>query len=322
MAPASRDRLVLRVNEIYHDLENREYDGKHPDILEDEIQRWKRFGSRRLAGNRPAMDVLDLGCGTGFVPLQLKEWLGPEDRLTCADISAAMLEVCKSNLEAAGLPCRMTMAKLDGRGIPAADRSQDLVTVNAVMHHLSRPGDFCREIDRVLRPGGHVMVGHEPNRAHFAHRILAWNYWMLLPLADWKLFGYEILLRLGLFEPLRRPLEAVLPELRLHNRLMDAVNERLLAEGEIDSPLPAAGLSALLDANSPTAGGIHRERGFAREDFPALFPGYVLKEIETYKHLNKIHPEARWIKGYEGWLARRYPDHGSSLFCVLAKPLG
>ena len=320
MPPVSRDRLVLRVNEIYHDLENAEYDDKHPDIVENEIPRWKRLGSRILAGNRPPADVLDLGCGTGFVPIQLKEWLGPQDRLTCADISSVMLLVCKANLQAAGLPCRLEMAKLNGSRIPLADLSQDLVTVNAVMHHLSRPEDFAREIDRVLRPGGRVMVGHEPNRAHFKNALLVWSYWVLLPVADWKLFGYEILLRLGLFEPLRRLMGAFLPELKQHNRLMDAVNERLLAEGAIESRLGAAELSALLDANSPTAGGFHGERGFAREDFPVLFPGYAVEEFETYKHLNKIHARASWLKRYEEWLARRHPHHGSGLFCVMRKP--
>lgn len=319
MPTLPRDRLILRLNEIYHDLENRAYDGKHPDISDEEVPRWRRLGGEMLAGPRGAKDILDLGTGTGFVPLRLLEFLLPADRLTVADLSAEMLAACRANLEAAGAPCPIRTLKLDGERIDLPDASQDVVTVNAVMHHLADPALLCGEIRRVLRPGGSVLIGHEPNAAHFRRRFLAWNYWLVLPFADWKLFGYEIILRLGLFEALRGPLSRAVPELRRHNELLREVNEMLMAEGAIDRPLPAAELSSLLDAQSPTAGGLHADRGFTREGFQALFPGFDLEHCETYKHLNKIHPGAEWLRRYDGWLARRFPADGSSLTVRLRK---
>lgn len=318
----SRDALILKLNEIYHDLEHAAYDGKHPDILEVEVPRWRKVGLENLAGPRPAMDILDIGSGTGFVPLQLLDWLGPEDRLTCSDVSAVMLENCKANLMGAGLRADLRLLKLGGSTFDLPDHSQDLITVNAVMHHLPKPAETCLEIDRILRPGGRVVIGHEPTRTHLANRLLAWNYWLVLPIADPKLFGYEIILRLGLFEILRGPLGRWVPELERHNALLRAVNERLLKDGDIAAPLGAAKLSSLLDAQSPTAGGSHRDRGFARGDFATYFPGYVIGEFETYKHLNKIHPRYGWLRRYEDWLARRFPEDGSSLFCGLRKPGG
>jgi SAM-dependent methyltransferase len=321
MPTLPRDQLILRLNEVYHDLENRAYDGKHPDISETEVERWRRIGSSLLAGARADLDILDLGSGTGFVPLQLKEWLRKGDRLTCSDLSAGMLEACRSNLASAGVPCALHTLKLDGRGIGLPDRSQDLVTVNAVMHHLADPEAACREIHRILRPGGHVVIGHEPTLAYRERPALAWIYWCLLPLADWKLFGYEILLRLGLYNRLRGALGRVVPELRRHNQLVREVNASLIRSGDIDRPLEADAMSALLDAQSPTAGGVHPERGFSREGLSAMFPGYRLERYETYKHLDKIHPRAAWIRRFEERLAKRWPENGSSLFCVLEKPL-
>lgn len=315
----SRDQLILRLNEVYHDLENQAYDEKHPDILEDEIPRWQRIAADILAGTRPPVAALDVGCGTGFVPLQLREWLGPEDRLTCADLSTAMLTACRTNLEKAGLRCGLTMLKLDGRSIELPDRSLDLVTVNAVLHHLARPQDLCREIDRVLKPGGRVVVGHEPTRTHAASRFLVWNYRLLLPLVDPKLFVYEVILSLGLFEIMRGPLGRLVPELEHHNQLLRKVNDSLIASGHIREPLPAATLSSLLDVQSPTAGGLHHGRGFAREDFATYFPGYRIERFETYKHLGKINPRTGWLRKYEGWLAKRLPEAGSSLLCGLRK---
>lgn len=320
MPVLSLDQLVLRLNEVYHDLENQAYDHKHPDISEDEVPRWHRFGSELLADPRPAWNILDVGTGTGFVPRQLKEWLRPEDRFTCSDLSGAMLEECRRNLEQSGLACRIDLLKLDGKSIDLPDHSQDAVTINAVMHHLAKPEEMCAEIDRVLRPGGCVVIGHEPNRAHHARRLLVWNYWLVLPFADWKLFSYEVILRLGLFEALRKPLGRLVPELRRQNELVDIVNARLLAAGDIRKPLGAAEMSSLLDTNSPTAGGMHGERGFTREDFLAFLPGYGIVRCETYKHLNKIHPRRDWVKRYQDWLGKKFPEHGSSLFCSLRKP--
>jgi hypothetical protein len=112
----------------------------------------------------------------------------------------------------------------------------------------------------------------------------------------------------------------LVPELDHHNRLLLAVNASLLASGHIQTALPAAKLSSLLDAQSPTAGGSHKGRGFAKEDFPVYFPGYHFERFETYKHLGKIHPRSPWMRNYSTWLAKKFPGNGSSLMCGLRKP--
>lgn len=316
---AERDRLILALNEIWHDLENRAYDAKHPDILEAEIPRWERALGRALGGPRGPVTVLDLGSGTGFVPMRLKGFLRGGDRLICTDLSAGMLAVCRDRVEAGGREFALETLKLDGRTIDLPDASLDLVTANAVMHHLPRPEEICREIDRVLKPGGLVLIGHEPTRAYGESRFLAASYWLLAPLADFKQFAYEIILRLGWFEALRGPLGRFLPELEAHNRLIADLNARLREMGLIEKPLAADTVSSLLDAQSPNAGGPQPGRGFAFSDFEGYFPGYLPELRETYTHLGKVEPRQAWMRRYERWLARRFPEDGANLFCGLRK---
>ncbi|MBW8886761.1 MAG: methyltransferase domain-containing protein [Fibrobacteres bacterium] len=314
-----RDRLILALNEIWHDLENRAYDAKHPDILEAEIPRWERVLGQALAGPRGTIAALDLGSGTGFVPMRLKGFLAEGDRLICSDLSSGMLSVCRDAVAAGGCRFALETLKLDGKIIDLPDACLDLVTANAVMHHLPRPEEACREIDRILKPGGLVLIGHEPTRAYGESLFLAASYWLLSPLADFKQFIYEIILRLGWFEALRGPLGRYLPELEAHNRLIADVNARLKEKGLIEKPLAADTISSLLDAQSPNAGGPQAGRGFAFSDFEGYFPGYRPEFRETYTHLGKIHPRARWMRAYSRWLARRFPESGGNLFCGLRK---
>ena len=318
--PAARAGLILALNEIWHDLENRAYDAKHPDILEGEIPRWDRILAGALPAARGPVRVLDLGSGTGFVPLRLRGRLREGDRLTCTDLSAGMLEVCRANVAQGGLRFALECVKLEGPAIGVPDASQDLVTANAVMHHLPDPAATCREIDRILKPGGLVLIGHEPTRTYGESGFLAASYWALAPLAGFREFAYEIILRLGWFEALRGPLGRFLPELEAHNRLIADLNARLIAKGLIDSPLPAGTVSSLLDAQSPNAGGPQPGRGFALSDFEGYFPGYRIEIRETYTHLGKIRPRARWMKRYAEWLAARFPERGANLFCGMRKP--
>ncbi len=315
----SREKLILALNEIYHDLENQAYTAKHPDIFEDEISRWRRLASTALAGHRSPFNILDIGSGTGFVPLQLQEWLRPDDMLTCSDISTGMLNACKDNLKKSRLDYSLTFLKLDGGQVGLPDQSQDLITLNAVLHHLPKPEFVCQEIDRLLKPGGQVWIGHEPTVTYANSRLMLFNYWMLLPFMNFKLFCYEIILRLGWFETLRHPLARYIPELKDHNLLLQAVNERLLAGKFIHKPLPADTLSSLLDAQSPTAGGPQKNRGFSREIYSGYFPDYKIEFCETYTHLNKILIRNNWLERYARWLALRFPESGANIFCCLRK---
>jgi ubiquinone/menaquinone biosynthesis C-methylase UbiE len=98
---------------------------------------------------RAALDVLDLGAGTGKLTRTLA---GMGHRVTAVDPSEGMLAVL-----GASLPQIATRVGT-GEQIPLPDSCVDAVTVAQAWHWM-RPGEAGAECARVLRPGGVLGLG-------------------------------------------------------------------------------------------------------------------------------------------------------------------
>lgn len=118
-----------------------------------------------LIGDVDGLTIADLGCGAGHYIVDLVS-LGAD--VTGVEGSAELVANAKSRL---GPEARVVQHNLEERLHFLADSSQDGVLCALVIHHLSdRPG-FLREVHRVLRPGGWLVV----STTH--------------PTADWGRFG-------------------------------------------------------------------------------------------------------------------------------------
>jgi ubiquinone/menaquinone biosynthesis C-methylase UbiE len=110
---------------------------------------------RRLqawTGAQP-LDVLDVGCGTGFLALQLAR---SGHRASGVDMADEMLELARDKATAAGVSVRFDVA--DAEQLPYAAASFDLVIERHVIWTLPAPEAALREWARVLRPGGRVVL--------------------------------------------------------------------------------------------------------------------------------------------------------------------
>ena len=101
---------------------------------------------------RPEMAVADIGSGTGFVAAGLAPLV---KRVYVVDSSAAMLEVAKKNLSAFD---NVEFHEADGDSLPFPEDSLDAIFANMYLHHTPDPLTAIREMVRVLRPGGRLVI--------------------------------------------------------------------------------------------------------------------------------------------------------------------
>jgi len=118
-------------------------------------RRWARERRRRKVGRAYDMaleiaraiphgsEVLDVGCGNGFIAHHLSAMLGT--RVVGIDVT--------TSTEAA-----IEYRRFDGIHFPVEDDSVDAVLLCYVLHHARDTGAVLNEVRRVLRNGGQVVI--------------------------------------------------------------------------------------------------------------------------------------------------------------------
>lgn len=107
---------------------------------------------RRELALSPQQDVMDYGCGTGLMGLQLRPYIGS---LTGADSSPAMLEVLAGKIRAQGLANVQTQFVDFERGAHATG-TYDLIVSSMVTHHVPDTAALFEEWRRLLKPHGQI----------------------------------------------------------------------------------------------------------------------------------------------------------------------
>jgi ubiquinone/menaquinone biosynthesis C-methylase UbiE len=99
------------------------------------------------------LDALDVGCGTGFLALELA---AHRHRVTGIDFAPAMVARAREKVAAQGLAARFDQG--DAEHLPYPNGSFDLVISRHVLWTLPHPEAALDEWLRVLRPGGRLAV--------------------------------------------------------------------------------------------------------------------------------------------------------------------
>jgi ubiquinone/menaquinone biosynthesis C-methylase UbiE len=110
----------------------------------------------RLAAIATGEQVLDVGCGVGSDLDLLAQIVGPSGRVVGVDASASLIESARSRTASA--QPSITVLVHDAHGLPFAPASFDVCWANRVLAHVASPGGVLREMRRVLRDGGRVVL--------------------------------------------------------------------------------------------------------------------------------------------------------------------
>ena len=181
------------------------------------LRRWERFGLERES-------CVEIGCGAGRLTKALATTFG---RVHGVDVSPGMLEYAREHVKEHNVELHLG----DGQRFPLPDGSVSAVFSAHVFQHFESAADSVpvfREVARVLRPGGSLLI-HLPLYLHphptsrltrmvrlqysarkkLADTVAAWKRWQLrrnknVPLMRGTYYDvnwlYELLLGLGMAE--------------------------------------------------------------------------------------------------------------------------
>lgn len=119
----------------------------------------------RFLEPQPDLVLLDVGCGPGAYHPRLRQLRMP---VVGVDLSAGMLREVRGQALALGL--RVCGVRGDAARLPLADGSVDRAMAHHMLYHVPDPQAALRELRRVLRPGGRLVIG--TNAADSLRRLL------------------------------------------------------------------------------------------------------------------------------------------------------
>ena len=127
-----------------------------------------------LSGAHAGDRVLDVGCGTGYLTRHMAARVGPDGAVTGVDPSPPVLAYARNKQPRPGsAPCTYQEGVAESLNFP--DASFDTVVTSLMLHHLPeqlRPA-VLREMHRVLRPGGRLLVVEfRPPRSRLGRRLV------------------------------------------------------------------------------------------------------------------------------------------------------
>jgi ArsR family transcriptional regulator len=103
----------------------------------------------------PGLRVADIGTGTGILAIELAA-LGLD--VIGIDRSEAMLEAARAKQSSDTSTGRLEFRAGDAHALPLADDSIDAAFAHMVLHSLEEPARAVREMARIVRPGGQIVL--------------------------------------------------------------------------------------------------------------------------------------------------------------------
>ena len=148
-------------------------------IPESELPPVLVTGGAGYIGSNAALALLDetlvvgdLGCGTGALAAALAPHVA---HVHAIDASPAMLSAASSRLAACS---NVTLSEGTLEALPLGDASLDAAVLMLVLHHVADPLRALRDVRRVLRPNGRLLISDMRPHAQERSREQMGHVWL------------------------------------------------------------------------------------------------------------------------------------------------
>jgi demethylmenaquinone methyltransferase/2-methoxy-6-polyprenyl-1,4-benzoquinol methylase len=139
---------------------------------------WKRYAIA-VSGIQPGHQVLDIAAGTGDLTRAFARRVGPQGCVVHTDINESMLRVGRDRLVDEGLVLPTVIC--DAEHLPFPDARFDVVSVAFGLRNMTHKDQALAEMNRVLKPGGRLLVLEFSKVAKPLEKIYDWYSFQLLP---------------------------------------------------------------------------------------------------------------------------------------------
>jgi ubiquinone/menaquinone biosynthesis C-methylase UbiE len=124
----------------------------------------ERLGS--VLEPQPGERILEIGPGTGYYTFDMAEWVRAEGTVEIFDLQQEFLDHTVGRATERGL-ANVVPTQGDATALPYEGDSMDAVVLTAVLGEIPDPVAALREIARVLKPSGRLIVGELFGDPHF-----------------------------------------------------------------------------------------------------------------------------------------------------------
>lgn len=134
---------------------------------------WRRKVVRMIKADSPSV-VLDVATGTADLAIALAKGTGAD--VTGADISEGMLSVGREKVAKNGLAKKIVLELGDSENLPYPDNTFDAITVAFGVRNFQNLHNGLKDMARVLKPGGQLVVLEFSQPQYFPFKQIYWFY--------------------------------------------------------------------------------------------------------------------------------------------------
>lgn len=144
-------------SEVHHmfDRISRRYDLLNRILSLGLDRRWRRQAVAQIASGTDRI-VLDLACGTCDIAIEAVR--NRQCRVIALDMAEEMLALGTAKIAAAGLDASVSLGRADGHNLPLPAAAVDAAIIAFGIRNMADAGLCLRELARVARPGGKLVV--------------------------------------------------------------------------------------------------------------------------------------------------------------------